>query len=40
MQVAAATACAADFIATRNIRDFRKSPIPALTPTQALARLA
>ena len=40
MQVAAATACAADFIATRNIRDFRKSPIPALTPSQALARLA
>ena len=40
MQVGAATACGADFIATRNVRDFRKSPIPAVTPAQALARLA
>ncbi len=39
MQVAAASACAADFIATRNVKDFKKSPIPAITPKQALSRL-
>ena len=39
LQVGAATACAADFIVTRNIRDFRQSPIPALTPAQALAQM-
>ena len=32
MQVGAALACAAECIATRNARDFRRSPIPALTP--------
>ena len=31
MQVGAALACAAECIATRNARDFRRSPIPALT---------
>lgn len=40
MQVGAAMACSADFIATRNVRDFRKSPIPAMPPSQVLARLA
>ena len=40
MQVGAATACSADLIATRNVRDFRKSPIPAVTPRQALTRMA
>ncbi len=40
MQVGAAIACTADYIATRNVRDFRKSPIPALTPAQIVVRLA
>lgn len=40
MQVGAASACSADFIATRNVRDFRKSPIPAMTPSQVVKRLA
>ena len=39
MQVGAATACAADVIATRNVRAFRNSPIPAMTPAQIVARL-
>ena len=40
MQVGAAIACTADCIATRNVRDFRNSPIPALTPAQIVVRLA
>ncbi|MGQ0538490.1 MAG: type II toxin-antitoxin system VapC family toxin [Gemmatimonadaceae bacterium] len=40
MQVAAAQACAADLIATRNARDFRRSPVAALPPTEILPRLA
>jgi predicted nucleic acid-binding protein len=40
MQVAAATACGADFIATRNARDYDKSPIQALTPEFLLDELA
>jgi hypothetical protein len=32
-------ACGAEVIATRNTREFRKSPIPALTPAQLVARL-
>ncbi len=28
----------ADYIITRNIRDFRKSKVPSLTPTEFLAR--
>lgn len=40
MQVAAAVACDADFIVTRNIRDYRQSPIPAITPSQALDEIA
>jgi len=39
MQVAAAQACSADIIATRNIRDFRASPVKALTPKRVLGRL-
>ena len=39
MQVGAALACGAEVIATRNTRDFRKSPIPALAPAQVLSRL-
>lgn len=39
MQVAAAQACAADIIATRNTRDFRASPVKAQTPKQVLDQL-
>ncbi|MCZ0954868.1 MAG: PIN domain-containing protein [Rhodospirillaceae bacterium] len=39
MQVAAARACGAEHIVTRNVRDFRRSPIPAMTPGEALLRL-
>ena len=40
MQVAAARACDAEFIVTRNERDFAQSPIPALSPADAVARLS
>ncbi len=36
MQVAAAQACNAQFIVTRNTRDYQRSPIPAITPQQHL----
>jgi predicted nucleic acid-binding protein len=39
MQVAAARACGAEVIATRNVSDFRSSPIPARTPGKLLAEL-
>ncbi len=39
MQVAAAQAAGAQHIVTRNIRDFVNSPIPAVTPEQALQEL-
>ena len=39
LQVAAASACGARSIVTRNVRDFARSPIPAVTPPEALARL-
>ena len=39
MQVAAARACGARHIVTRNVKDFARSPIPAVTPRDALARL-
>jgi hypothetical protein len=32
LQVAAAMACGAQFIITRNARDFKASPVPALSP--------
>ncbi len=40
MQVAAARACDADYIVTRNERDYSQSPIPFLTPANALAELS
>lgn len=40
MQAAAAGACGADHIVTRNLSDFTNSPIPAITPEQALRRLS
>lgn len=36
LQVAAAVACGASFIATRNVRDFQRSPVPARTPGELL----
>jgi hypothetical protein len=36
MQVAAATAAGAQVIATRNVKDFRQSPVRAMTPGQLL----
>ena len=39
MQVAAARACGAEFIVTRNTKDFRRSPIHAKTPADALLEL-
>ena len=39
MQVAAAQACAAEIIATRNTRGFRASPLKARTPIQVLDHL-
>ncbi len=36
MQVGAARACGAQFIATRNVKDYAGSPIPARTPTELL----
>ena len=39
MQVAAARACGARFVVTRNAKDFERSPIPAITPQEALGTL-
>lgn len=39
MQAVAALACGADFIATRNLKDYRKSPVPAAAPETILALL-
>ena len=39
MQVAAARACGARAIVTRNLRDYRNSPIPAMSPQQFLNTL-
>ena len=38
LQAMAATACAADWIVTRNTRDFTLSAVPTLTPTDFLQR--
>lgn len=38
LQVCAAQACGADYIITRNGRDFMKTPVPALSPEEFLAR--
>jgi predicted nucleic acid-binding protein len=40
MLVGAAYGCGARWIATRNLKDFRKSPIPARTPAQLLAEIS
>jgi predicted nucleic acid-binding protein len=40
LQVAAARACGAKYIATRNVKDFRQSPIPARKPEDLVAELA
>jgi len=39
LQVAAAVACGADVIATRNVRDYKKAPIEAVAPGALIARL-
>ncbi len=39
MQVAAARACGARFVVTRNARAFKRSPIPAIAPQEALDAL-
>lgn len=39
MQVAAARACGARLIVTRNVKDYKRSPIPAVVPREALSRL-
>jgi hypothetical protein len=39
MQVAAASACDAEVIATRNVRDYAKSPIRVATPMGLLREL-
>ena len=39
MQVAAATAGSAEVIVTRNARDYRRSPIRALTPAALLREI-
>ncbi len=38
MQVAAARACGARLIVTRNVRDYEGSPIPAVHPQEMLSR--
>ena len=39
LQAAAALAFEATFVVTRNVRDYQKSPIPALSPGDFLAKL-
>jgi predicted nucleic acid-binding protein len=39
MQAAAALSWKADFIITRNVSDYRKSPVPAVTPNKFLKEL-
>ena len=38
LQAAAAVVCGAQVIVTRNVRDFKGSPVPAMTPEDFLAR--
>ena len=40
LQVAAAVACGANAIATRNVRDYARAPVRAATPTSLLKELA
>lgn len=39
MQVASARNCGARYIVTRNLADYKHSPIPAINPQEALGRL-
>ena len=39
LQVAAARACGARYIVTRNVRDYARSPIPAVDPRAAISGL-
>ena len=39
MQVAAALACNADAVATRNVRDYSKAPVRAMTPSLLITEL-
>ncbi len=39
LQVAAARACGARYIVTRNVKDYARSPIPTLSPQEALSEL-
>ena len=39
LQVAAARACGARHIVTRNVRDYARSPTPAVEPREALSGL-
>ena len=39
MQVAAARACGARHIVTRNLRDYARSPIPSISPQEVLDQL-
>jgi predicted nucleic acid-binding protein len=39
LQVAAALSGGADFIITRNIRDFGRSPLPVVTPSHFLRKI-
>ena len=39
LQVAAARACGARRIVTRNLKDYKHSPIPAISPQEALSEL-
>lgn len=39
LQVAAARAYGATLIVTRNLKDYKKSPIPAVSPAEAIGRL-
>ncbi len=40
MQVGAALACAAECIATRNVRDFKNSPVPAMSPSRIVSHIS
>ena len=39
LQVAAARACGATLIVTRNLKDYKRSPIPAISPADAVSNL-
>lgn len=40
LQLAAALACGADIVVTRNTADFKMSPLPVMTPDQVIVHLA